>query len=242
MLERMCGTRMHVLFRLPNKESIAIRAQFEMLGKSGHTPVVLFDQISVKGQNHLKGSKSVRVEVLGMPSQVVFKVPVVKMLPGKVALGVPREIVSIERRNNVRYTTSPRNIGYLSLDSWEPLKDDNAAPPMIPPNPHFAGWIPIADISLGGVCALTGFPRLLNILDDAGDEPLAAKLILPMNNPHPVSMHSRWQKRTINRVVEGGAERPRLEFRVGLEFHEPDEAAETLIRQFIRQLSIGDAV
>ena len=69
-----------------------------------------------------------------------------------------------------------------------------------------------------------------------------AQLILPMTPPIAVSTTIRWQRRIKNHHNEMGDDRTHLEFRLGVEFNSLEEDDMMKIKQFIRQLSVAEAI
>ena len=229
---------MLVLIRTKENPKVGIRCNFSSVGSSG----VLFDGISSMGLKKLAVGDVARFEVIGMPSKVIFQAKIKKLEKGEVYCFVPKSLVSIERRAAARSATQRHIMGYMQLSSWAPNSEGTiGSPPLFDQFGTVKSWVPIFDISIGGVCLYTNFPDLL---DHAlgGEEDLESKLILPMTAPMVIPSTIRWQRRIKNRVNESGMDRIQMEYRLGVEFNALDEEQLMKIKQFIRQLSVADAI
>lgn len=238
---KMCSAGMHALLRTGEDSNLGIRAVFHLLDESNGQSILYLNGISEKGRRKLESSKIVRVEVLGMPTRVMFDAAIIRHYGEGIGVIVPESIVSVERRQNTRYQTIPRQMAYLVLGSWQAESEDWAAPPVIPMSEKMASWLPLADISIGGMCVLTHFPSVLTAAaPQSVDED--AQLVFPMIGAVPIKAQFRWQKRTIDRKAVGQREHSQRQFRIGIEFVDPDENLKLKIRQFMRQLSMADAI
>jgi hypothetical protein len=63
-----------------------------------------------------------------------------------------------------------------------------------------------------------------------------------MSAPMPVQAAIRWKRRIKNRFSEDNRERYQLDFRLGIEFLELSEEYQVKIRNYLRQLSVADAI
>lgn len=232
---------MNVLIRTDEDSNTGIRGVFHLLDEGVNGTQIFLGGISQKGRDKLEHIKNVRVEVLGMPTRVMFHALITRHYAEGIGFLMPSELVSEERRLNTRYQTLPKHMAYLALSVWQASEDDWAAPPVIPLFPSISSWLPLADVSMGGMCALTQFPSVLNQIE-VNSIDKDARLIFPMIDPVPVQVQFRWQKRTVNRLVLDGIEHSQKQFRFGIEFVDPDEELKMKIRQFLRQLSMADAI
>ncbi len=238
---KMCAAKMNVLIRTDEDNNTGIRGAFHLLDEGTSGTQIFLSGISQKGREKLEFVKNVRIEVLGMPTRVMFHAFITRHYAEGIGFLMPSELVSEERRLNTRYQTLPKHMAYIALSSWQANEDDWAAPPVIPLFQSASAWLPLADISMGGMCVLTQFPSVLNQIEiNAVDND--ARLIFPMIDPVAVKIQFRWQKRTINRVILDGEEHSQKQFRFGLEFVDADEDLKMKIRQFLRQLSMADAI
>lgn len=238
---KMCSAGMHVLLRTDEDANLGIRAIFHLIDEVNGENVLYLNGISEKGRQKLEFAKGVRVEVLGMPTRVMFDAQIKRHFGEGIGIAIPESIISLERRQNTRYQTHPRHMAYLVLSSWRASSDDWAAPPVFLMNEPLASWLPLVDISMGGMCILTHFPAVLTAAAPTSIDH-NAQLIFPMIGTVPVKVMVRWQKRTIDRKVIGKREHSQRQFRFGIEFIEPEEQLKLKIRQFMRQLSMADAI
>ncbi len=232
---------MQVLIRIKKDTKVGIRATFGGVGAAASKTIVKFIEISEFGLQKLSPEQVVRFEVIGMPSKVVFMSKIIETGAGALSIDLPSTLISIERRQNVRYPTTSVKMAYLATSLWRPLLNDVSAPPIFEQFRPISNWLPIFDMSIGGVCVKSHFPSVLNLLSSASDDP-KARLILPMSDPIVLPVAFRWQRRIKNRVLEAGRERYQLDFRLGIEFLEVDANSVTKIKQFLRQLSVADAI
>ena len=73
------------------------------------------------GLEKIEEGKTVRFEVIGMPSKVIFQSRILKKMgAGGVVCELPPALISIERRAATRANTSPRMMAYMSLGVWNP--------------------------------------------------------------------------------------------------------------------------
>jgi c-di-GMP-binding flagellar brake protein YcgR len=238
---RMSDGRMQALFRTKDNIKVGIRANFARFDGQAQPPQIVFDKISDIGLQKLEKGMPVKVEVIGMPSKVMFVTTITDKTEDGVICSLPASLVTIERRQNSRYRVTPSAMAYLSFSLWAPEDDDPSAPPFFDAYRSLAGWIPIMDISAGGVCVQSHFPSFINVLETVDIDP-KAKLHLPMSAPMPVQAAIRWKRRIKNRFSEDNRERYQLDFRLGIEFLELSEEYQVKIRNYLRQLSVADAI
>ena len=241
ILERMNDAKMSVIMKDSSEAEIGIRGAFDLVRYDTEQPHLIIGKVSAKGLQRVSKVSKLKIEVLGMPSRVVFVAKILKHLMNGLVLGIPKTIVSIERRQNTRYATTWNYMSYFRLDDWTPVPDDISGPPVLSPFEDLSGWFGVADVSLGGICVLSHFYTLSKIVSEVGGS-VKGQLLFPMMEPISGEFAIRWQKKTVNRISEGGRERARLEYRFGIEFSEMDEAAIIKIRQFMRQLSMANAI
>jgi c-di-GMP-binding flagellar brake protein YcgR len=237
----MCDGRMQALIRTKDNIKVGIRANFARFDGQKNPPVIIFDKISEIGLQKLEKGIPIKIEVIGMPSKVMFVTSIIDKADEGVICSLPASLVTIERRQNSRYRVTPSAMAYLSFSLWEPEDDDPSAPPFFDAYRSLAGWIPILDISAGGVCVQSHFPAFINTLETVDLDP-KAKLHLPMSAPMPVQAAIRWKRRIKNRFEEDNRERYQLDFRLGIEFLELQEEYQIKIRNYLRQLSVADAI
>lgn len=237
ILSKMCEGRMQVIIRTKESSKLGIRANFLSLSKEG----LLFDRISVFGLEKIPLGLPVKIEVLGMPTMVMFFVEARQKDSDKLVCSVPSMLVSVERRQNSRFKVIPSSMAYMSFSMWQPEDQDLGAPPFFEAYRTLASWIPMVDISAGGVCLSSHFPSFLSALESVSLD-AEAKLHLPMQNPLPVQAAIRWKRRIRNRFADNDSERYQLDFRLGIEFVGLSDEHKLRIRNYLRQLSVAEAI
>jgi c-di-GMP-binding flagellar brake protein YcgR len=241
IVARMCDGRMQALIRTKDNSKVGIRASFARTDTLKGSTLIQFEKISNFGLQKLDKGMQIKVEVIGMPSKVMFVTEIKDKLSDGIVCSLPASLVSIERRQNARYRVTNATMAYLSFSVWQPEDEDPASPPFFDAYRTLATWIPILDMSTGGVCIQSHFPSFINVLESIAVD-TNAKLHLPMSPPMPVHAAIRWKRRIRNRIIEDVNERYQLDFRIGVEFLEIQEEQRNRIRNFLRQLSVADAI
>lgn len=236
----MCEGGMYALIRVDPKSKIGIRSNFHSVSLEEKS--IVFSGISEYGLEKLAPDKIVRFEVIGMPSKVVFQTKILKTMgAGGVICEFPAALISIERRSAARCTTNHNIMAYMELGLWKPDPDNIDAPPGFFHHRDIYSWIPVLDVSVGGVCLQTHFPSCITAIGD-NKEDLNASLILPMQEPLQIPVTFRWQKRIRNRLKGTTNDRYQVDYRVGVEFLSISEEQLVKLKQFIRQLSVSEAI
>lgn len=240
IITKMCAGRMQVLIRTKDNHKLGIRAVFLFIAPSIGNRIV-FDKVSSLGLEKLDVGMHVKVEVIGMPSKVLFLTVVTSKGPALISCAMPNSLISMERRLNSRFHVLPASMSYISLSGWRAEEEDGSGPPFFNVYKSLASWIPLVDISPGGVCIQSHFPSFLDYLETIETDS-DARLHLPMSSPLPIKAIVRWRRRIRNRIIEGDMERYQLDFRVGIEFEDLKDEDRLKIRQYMRQLSIAEAI
>ncbi|MGE0171161.1 MAG: hypothetical protein AB7T49_00165 [Oligoflexales bacterium] len=241
ILNKLCSSKVQALIRVKDDPALGIRGTFHIVDVVDGSGFVCLNEISVRGMEKLAQTDEVKVDVLGMPSRVVFSSSIARIADRAVYLPLPKYLASTERRKNARYPTTMRQMAFVQFSAWSADKEDVMSSPMLPPYESLASWIPVADMSAGGICLLTGFPSLISIAQQ-GKLDEKAKLILPASAPIELPMEFRWTKRTIQRLKVNSDEQSQIQYRFGIEFREMSEHAKVRIRQFMRQLVMSEAI
>jgi hypothetical protein len=241
IVARMCEGHMQALIRTKDNTKVGIRASFHRSELDRNPPLIHFDKISSFGLEKLDKGMQIKVEVIGMPSQVMFVTEIREKLGDGIVCSVPSSLVSIERRANARYKVTNSAMAYLSFSVWQPDEEDPSSPPFFEAYQGLAGLIPVLDISAGGVCIQSHFPAFMNVLETVALDTQAA-LHLPMSAPMPVQASIRWKRRIRNRIIEDESERYQMDFRIGVELADLQEEQRNKIRNYLRQLSVADAI
>ncbi len=239
---RMCEGGMYALIRTDNDSKIGIRSNFYMVESHTSPQRVFFNGISEYGLEKLKEGESVRFEVIGMPSKVIFQTRITKKLGiGGIICELPPALISIERRSATRALTHPKLMAYMKLGIWNPSRKSIDAPPVFDHHKEILNWTSVFDISVGGVCLRSHFPSVHSAIIGI-EQDRHAQLILPMQDPMITPVHFRWQKKIKNRHSKDGHERYQLDYRIGVEFIHLNDHQMTKIKHFIRQLTVADAI
>jgi len=206
------------------------------------TPALRISNISEKGIQHLAGQTRVQVEFVMMSTKVLFVSSILSRGQNSIVVALPLSLVSIERRKNARYNCTDGLMAFIDLSVWKPEEEDATAPPFYPVYRTVASYVGVADVSFGGLCALTRFPAVTTALK-RGMIDDRAKLVLPMQQPLDISLEIRWFKRIREYVKESTEPSAYMRsYRFGAEFINPSEQVRLAVRQFIQQLAQADAI
>lgn len=222
---------------------IAVKGRAANILMDSATPSMRIANISDKGILHISTLERVQVEFVMMSTKVVFVASIVAREQNSILVSIPQALVSIERRKNARYNPTEDLMAFLDLSLWKPQVDDVTAPPFYPQYRTISGFLNVADLSFGGLCAVSRFPAVNTVLrrgliDDR------ARLVLPMQDPLEVGIEIRWMKR-IKEHVKGENDDQHTfmrSYRFGIEFISQTDDVRVSIRQFIQQLSQAGAI
>ncbi len=241
LVTKMCDGNMQVLLRHRDSGKVTIRGTFSKIGKFKGDAAILLGKMSDVGLAKLETKMPIRVEVLGMSSQLTFLTVIVDKTKDGIICAMPRSLVSTERRTNSRFRVTPGITAFMNFDFWKSQQSDPACPPFFSSYGGLSNWISVADISLGGVCLLVRFPSFLHAAEKQTDV-VQGFLHLPMTPPMPMTGVIRWRRKIKNRVEDSAEERFALEYRIGFEFGTIEEEQMQKIRHFIRQLTVAEAI
>jgi hypothetical protein len=241
ILRRICQASLQVMIRIEAEAAVAVKGRAASIILDTEVPTMRISNISDKGVMHLAAKARIQVEFIMMSTKVVFQSVVIAREQNSILIQLPASLISIERRKNARHNCTDDMAAFLNLSVFRPEKEDLTAPPFFDHFRSLSSYLAIADLSYGGLCAVTRFPAVNTVLrrgliDDQ------AKLVLPMQPPIPVGVEVRWFKR-IKEHVKGGDEGSFMRsYRFGVEFVTQSDAASLAIRQFIQQLSQAGAI
>lgn len=239
LVTRMCEGSMQVIIRTKDNAKMGIRACFGAPDQSNAH--VIFGKISEAGIMKLPIGTQIKIEVLGMPSQVVFITVVRGRANGAIICLMPKSLVSTERRHSTRHKVTSTLPSFMSFSVWNPDMNDITCTPFFSAYRNTASWVSIADISAGGVCLLSRFPSFQTAVESVTEDPQSF-LHLPMTQPIPLHAAIRWKRKIKIRIEENESERFIMEYRVGIEFQGLSDEQNQKIKSYIRQLSIADAI
>ena len=206
-------------------------------------PSMRISNVSEQGLAQLGSQATIQVEFIMMATKVMFLSRILGRDQNSLIMSLPSALVSVERRKNGRFACTSDLIGYIAFSKLNPNNEDPAVQPFYAHHQRLASYLQIADVSYGGLCAVSRFPSTSltlkrGVIDDE------TSLIFPFQEPQPIGIEIRWVKK-IRESVKSGDERDTRQlrfFRFGIEFVSPSEQAKINIRQFIQQLSQAGAI
>lgn len=241
ILSRVFNAQLEVLIRAPKNMAVAVRGKAYAFDMSPTGQNLVISDISERGHRYLSFENELRIEFVGMSTQIVFHTRKVAMDPRGLTVTRPRELLSYDRRENARVQITSKHASFIQLSLWNPGVADLTAPPIIPMFESLASYILLADISEGGVCGVTRFPGVLDAID-RGSKDTNALLILPMHQPIGLPIEVRWARRIKeSRLINDEARHQRF-FRIGIQFQTLDESQKLTIKQYMQQLSVASAI
>ncbi|MCX6109315.1 MAG: hypothetical protein NTZ90_06895, partial [Proteobacteria bacterium] len=240
---RISEASLPVMVRLNGTTAVSVKGRASAVAATSTPPTMRISNVSEKGLAHLSAQLEVQVEFIMMATKVMFMARILVREQNSLTISLPTSLISIERRKNARFTSTDELTAYLDFSKWRPSGDDQTTQPHYPHQIGLASYLAVADLSFGGLCAVSRFPSssmLLKrgIIDDG------AKLILPLQEPLPVAVEIRWIKRIKESVKVGDDNEIRQvrSYRFGIEFVAPSDQVRLRIRQFIQQLSQAGAI
>lgn len=243
ILRRICQASLPVMVRSASGgAATAVKGRAASIASDGQAPCIRVSNISDKGIAHLISHSRIQVEFVMMATKVVFASSIIAREQNSILISMPSALVSIERRKNARYGCTQELTAFLDLSLWRPEAEDPTAPIVYPHCRSLGSYLSVADISFGGLCAVSRFPAVSlvlrrGVIDDR------ARLILPMQQPLEVGVEIRWFKRIKEHVKTDTDEHSFMRFyRFGVEFTTQSDQVRMSIRQFIQQLSQADAI
>ena len=230
------------MIRSSGEAGTSVKGRAASIVMDSAMPGMRISNISDKGVQHLNSVQKVQVEFVMMSTKVIFVSTILMREHNAILVSLPTSLVSIERRKNARYVCTEDLMAFLDLSLWKPQADDPTAPPFYPHYRGVGAYIPIADLSFGGLCAVTRFPAVSTVMK-RGVIDDRARLVLPMQQPLEVGIEIRWFKRIREHVKEGTEEQAFMRsYRFGVEFTTQSDQVKMSIRQFIQQLSQAGAI
>lgn len=242
ILQKICQAGLQVTVRLPGAQGLSIRGKAIEIPENKTLTGVKIGGISEKGIQMLATGGKVQIEFIMMSTKVVFQTVILRRESNEILVQIPIALVSIERRKNARFATTPEMLGFISLSIWRSDTRDPLAPPYFSHHESLGHLVSIVDVSSNGLCALARFPSMQATVK-SGLTDAASFLHLPMLEPIPMSLQFRWVKKIKETVgdAESGIRQIRS-YRFGCEFVNPSEDAVLRIRHFIHQLSQQGAI
>ena len=236
LIDRMCVEKLLAIIRRKTESSVAIRSCVQEI-LSEDVKYIRLDKISKKGMTFLHESDSISVEVIGMPTRLIFQTKIVKRQTSSIMISFPTSLLSIERRTNSRYRSTVNCRSYVALNDWRAIPDDIAAPPTFEIYDHLSSWCFVHDLSSNGLCLSSYFPSVIKHLRIKGHEK-NAKIIFPMQDPLLVNFTIRWCRKIQLKKMEHDF----FEFRIGGQFFDLNPSTEKIIAGHIKKLSLMDII
>ena len=241
VLEKLCNAKMNGIIRVKSKRNIAIRCVFSFIDATENQKLIGFTEISAVGLDKLKNESSILVEVVGLPFKLTFTTKIqVFRKTGVIAL-FPKRLLSLERRDKQRYRVVDSHTPFLNLSLWQPDFDALDSPPVLSQFEKIGSWLPIADLSVAGASIMCRFPGVMNTIQQ-GMNDQKATIILPMGKVVETPVTIRWMRRLKKRTSTINPITYDYTFRFGVEFHDLHSESKNLIEQFLRKLSIAEAI
>jgi hypothetical protein len=241
ILARVFDAHLELLIRTTNNLKVAVRGKASLIDLGQSPPSLFIGHLSPQGCRYLAQATDVRVEFVGMATQIVFFAKCFGVTGDTVRLSMPSELTSFDRRANNRATVVPKLSAFMKLGNWFPRDTDLTAPPILDLYQDLANWVPLADISEGGACLTSRFPSVLDryergMVDDH------AELILPLHTPIIVPIEVRWTRRIKDSKTEEDRMRYQRFFKIGIQFRSVDEQTTLTIKQYMNQLTVAEAI
>ncbi len=242
ILNRLSSSKLAVLIRPSDRRSLAIRARAgKIVGQGTSDSQMCFTDISSRGAKALRTAEQVQIEIVGTSPQILFSAELRRIEDDNLWIPEPAELLSYNRRANARFATTEKNSSFIALGCWSPHQKDITAPPCFVPFLSLGSWIRIADLSEGGFCGVSRFPSVLEATQQ-GRIDKNAKIIFPLQEAMEAPIEIRWTRRIKENNHDGDEEKCQRFYKFGAEFVDPSEKLSMAVKQFIRQLSISDAI
>ena len=241
LVQKICMANMSAVLRPKNNPQLSIRASFRnIINRTGNSDgFLVLHNISERGLEKLPVGTVISTEIIGLATKVSFLTKIMAHFPGGVAVLIPRELLSVERRQAARFPIKANLASFLQFSKWWPEPNDFSAPPVFDLYRDVSGWISLGDISAAGCSIKMRFPSVLTVIETGFTDDQAI-LRLPLQPPMKVCVETRWQKRIKENVAN--SERQCLEFRVGILFVNPSSDVQMSIKAYIKQITVADAI
>jgi hypothetical protein len=247
ILQRVSEAKIPVVLRVRGVDSsISIKARAAAMVFDGSARShVEFSAISAAGISMIETGVGVQIEFATMATKIMFVAPVLERGIDRIRVGFPRSLISLERRSSDRFLCRDHLMAFVRFSLWEPEQLDVTAPPIYTPHLDIAPLLALADVSVGGICAISRFPSVCSALS-RGVVDRDAQVLLPMQAPIPVTVEVRWVKKikehATNVQTDGSLSLYSRFFRFGIQFKDQSDAFKVAIKQFTQQLALRDAI
>lgn len=241
ILTRVFNAHFEVLIRAVRNPNLAVRGKAYLYDEKAASPQLVISDISEQGHRYLSQTEELRVEFVGMSTQIVFFTNRLGSNTRTISLTPPKELISFDRRENARVVVGAKKACFIQLSVWNPQDTELTAPPLVPLYENLRSFILLADMSEGGVCGFTRFPGVIDAID-RGVRDENALLLLPMQEPLKIPIEIRWARRVKDsKKIDNETRHQRL-FRIGIQFATLEENQRLIIKQYMQQLSVSEAI
>jgi hypothetical protein len=238
LLQKMANAKLDVLLRSSMDSKVAVRGKILGLSPLATQPVFNISQISKRGLDVIKGWTSFQIQIIGTSALTTFS-SIGKIQGELLQIQLPKEILSINRRESARSGVNPNKSSFVRLAKHQPTITNVNEAPIIDIFGDAGAFLSIIDISLSGVCLVTNFSHVYDTLGaKAKDE--GATLILPMLARIPVGVELRWKKH-VRETLPGLNHRARF-YKFGFQFLSLTRENAEKIKVYIHQLNLADAI
>lgn len=244
ILLRICESNLKLLMRTSKNSTTAIRGEAVNVYLGEDPPRLLISKISAKGSEILKKVDEIWVEFIMMSTKIVFKANRLSEIGNSIYISVPKQLISIERRQNMRYPISLDNSAFYELDILKENIIPNITFPTFSQFSNLQNRLLLTDISMGGACAISHFPFVKRTLQSNTIDN-RAKLFLPVKAPINLPVEIRWFKKIKEHFESyGGRQNAMTTYKIGLQFLEDfiTEESRNTILQYINELTHSQAI
>jgi hypothetical protein len=242
IIARICENSLQVTIRKIDGGNVVVKGRALKYFRRGDVSGIRIAQISANGLDYLTGVTQVQIEFSMMATKVAFVSLLLIREPSGIVVAVPNRLDSIERRKNARFAATADLGGFIVplATSLSPL--DSASPPVFSAYCELAGFLHVVDVSVGGLSAMTRYPRIPLDLRSGAQE-IEALLYLPAQKPTAIKLGLRWSKTITEHLGENpGKTRSVAVYRHGFEFVDKKPEIVSVIGPYIQMLNHADAI
>ncbi len=242
LMKKVCHANMRVILRCENAGPTAIKGRATDFVQFDGKMAIRIANISLQGITILRQVGKVQLEFVGMASKVTAATRILSYENFSVIVQVPKALISLERRNNIRFSTREHIKAFVEFSEWKSYHNDFSSGPMFSSSPHIASLLEVVDVSEGGICVMSRYPSVYNYYDSGMiDDEMTVRL--PLEPFVLTKAEVRWKKIVRERMsMDDGSQYFDTQFRIGIQFLELDEKKQAIMRNFIRQLALAEAV
>lgn len=241
ILRRIAQANLQVVVRTAGSGAASVKGRATHVFLDKNPKAFRIGNVSTKGAQHLAGKEKVQIEFIMMSTKVVFVSSILGVDSNSLLVALPKALISIERRKNARYSTTNDTSAFMAMSLWKPQTTSLVAPVYFAHYRGLGNYLNIADMSLGGFCAITRFPSI-NALVKPGLVDEKCEIVLPLHAPLEIPVEVRWVRKTKEHLNKNGEEFSIVTYRFGCEFINQTEESKISIRQFLQQLSQAGAI